>query len=228
MTMPVNTIMGLFAKSPIKPLQQHVVCVNECCSHLVNFFEVANKGDWEKAAELRSQISHLEKEADVLKREIRLKLPRGLFMPVDRTDMLELLTQQDKLANLAKDISGRVLGRQLGIPESIQENFILYVQRCLDAASQAEKVINELDELLEAGFKGREVTLVAEMINQLDVIEDDTDNMQINLRQQLLAMEADLNPIDVIFLYKIFEWVGGIADQALRVGARLEVMLSRS
>ncbi|MEF1190990.1 phosphate transport regulator, partial [Vibrio parahaemolyticus] len=25
--MPVNTIMGLFAKSPIKPLQRHVVCV---------------------------------------------------------------------------------------------------------------------------------------------------------------------------------------------------------
>lgn len=100
--MPVNTIMGLFAKSPIKPLQRHVVCVNECCSHLVKFFEVSSKGDWEKASEIRAQISHLEKEADVLKREIRLKLPRGLFMPVDRTDMLELLTQQDKLANLAK------------------------------------------------------------------------------------------------------------------------------
>ncbi|MED5504446.1 MAG: TIGR00153 family protein, partial [Pseudomonadota bacterium] len=126
--MPVNTIMGLFAKSPIKPLQRHVVCVNECCSHLVKFFEVSSKGDWEKAAEIRAQISHLEKEADVLKREIRLKLPRGLFMPVDRTDMLELLTQQDKLANLSKDIAGRVYGRQLVIPEALQPNFLAYVQ----------------------------------------------------------------------------------------------------
>ncbi len=67
---------------------------------------------------------HLEKEADVLKREIRLKSPRGLFMPVDRTDMLELLTQQDKLANLAKDIAGRVYGRQLVIPAPMQQNFI--------------------------------------------------------------------------------------------------------
>ncbi|HCJ7242125.1 TPA: TIGR00153 family protein [Vibrio cholerae] len=220
--MPVNTIMGLFAKSPIKPLQRHVVCVNECCSHLINFFEVCNKGDWEKAGEIRAQISHLEKEADVLKREIRLKLPRGLFMPVDRSDMLELLTQQDKLANLAKDIAGRVYGRQLVIPEPLQENFIAYVRRCLDAANQAQNVINELDELLETGFKGREVTLVA------DVIEDDTDSMQIRLRQQLMAIESKMNPIDVMFLYKILEWVGGIADQAQRVGARLELMLSRS
>jgi predicted phosphate transport protein (TIGR00153 family) len=142
--------------------------------------------------------------------------------------MLELLTQQDKLANLAKDIAGRVYGRQLVIPEALQSNFLAYVQRCLDAADQAQKVINELDELLETGFKGREVTLVAEMINQLDVIEDDTDAMQIELRQQLMAIEPDMNPIDVMFLYKILEWVGGIADQAQRVGARLEVMLSRS
>ncbi len=43
-----------------------------------------------------------------------------------------------------------------------------------------------------------------------------------------MAIESEMNPIDVMFLYKIFEWVGGIADQAQRVGARLELMLSRS
>jgi hypothetical protein len=43
-----------------------------------------------------------------------------------------------------------------------------------------------------------------------------------------MAIESEMNPIDVMFLYKILEWVGGIADQAQRVGARLEVMLSRS
>jgi hypothetical protein len=226
--MPVNTIMGLFAKSPIKPLQRHVMCVNECCSHLIGFFEACHQGDWAKAEEIRATISQLERDADVLKREIRLKLPSGLFMPVSRTDLLSLLTQQDKLANLAKDIAGRVIGRQLAVPEPIHDKFIAYVKRCLDASDQAQKVISELDELLETGFRGREVTLVAEMIHQLDEIEDDTDAMQIELRQMLMAIESEYNPIDVIFLYKILEWVGGIADQAQRVGSRLEMMLARS
>ncbi|KDM92449.1 TIGR00153 family protein [Photobacterium galatheae] len=226
--MPVNTIMGLFAKSPIKPLQRHITRVNECCELLVPFFEACHANEWEKAGQYREQISQLEKDADVLKREIRLKLPRGLFMPVDRTDMLDLLTQQDKLANLAKDIAGRVYGRQLDFPENLYANFLAYVQRCLDAANQASRVIHELDELLETGFKGREVTLVAEMINQLDVIEDDTDSMQVTLRQQLRKVEDQYNPVDVMFMYKILEWVGGIADQAQRVGSRLEIMLSRS
>lgn len=226
--MPVNTILGLFAKSPIKPLQKHIAKVHTCCEQLVPFFDAVAEGKWEEAAQIRSRISQLEKEADVLKREIRLKLPRGLFMPVARTDLLELLTQQDKIANRAKDISGRMLGRNMEFPPEMRADFMAYLKRCIDATAQAEKAIDELDELLETGFKGREVELVAEMIHQLDLIEDDTDTMQIGLRQKLQSVEQQYNPIDVMFLYKILEWVGDLADQAERVGARLELMLARS
>lgn len=226
--MPVNTIMGLFAKSPIKPLQQHVAKVHECCNLLPQFFAAANNCDWDKASEYRQQISSLERDADTLKRQIRLNLPTGLFMAMDRGDLLDLLTQQDKVANLAKDISGRALGRQLVVPEDLYNDFIPYVNRCLDAVGQMHKVINELDELLETGFKGREVDLVESMIDELDRIEDDTDQMQIDLRQSLRAIENDYNPIDIMFLYKILEWVGAIADQAQRVCARLELMIARS
>ncbi|WP_205314005.1 DUF47 family protein, partial [Rheinheimera maricola] len=91
--------------------------------------------------------------------------------------------QQDKIANKAKDISGRVLGRELEIPETIQTEFTAYVQRCIDATEMASQVINELDELLETGFRGREVNLVIKMVEQLDAIEHDTDEMQIKLRK---------------------------------------------
>ena len=94
--MPVNTILGLFAKSPIKPLQKHIVKVHECSQQLIPFFDAIADGRWSDAERIRQQISQLEKEADILKREIRLKLPRGLFLPVARTDLLELLTQIGK------------------------------------------------------------------------------------------------------------------------------------
>jgi uncharacterized protein len=226
--MPVNTILGLFAKSPIKPLQKHVIKVHEAAQQLVPFFDAMWEQDWEQAETIQRRISQLEREADTLKREIRLKLPRGLFMPVERTDMLELLTQQDKIANKAKDIAGRMVGRQMSIPPQLKPAFMDYLSRCIDATAQAAKAIDELDELLETGFKGREMDLVSEMIHQLDLIEDDTDVMQAKLRKQLQAIEDGYNPIDVMFLYKILEWVGDLADQAERVGSRLELMLSRS
>jgi hypothetical protein len=148
-------------------------------------------------------------------------------MPVDRADLLELLTQQDKIANKAKDIAGRVLGRKLEIPEKLQVPFDQYLERCLEATEKAAEAINELDDLLETGFRGRELVLVEKMITQLDAIEDETDGMQISLRKDLMSIEVDLNPIDVMFLYQIIDWVGDLADLAERVGSRLEILLAR-
>jgi len=222
-----NSILGVFAKSPIKPLEQHIRLVAKCSSQLIPFFAACTKQDWDTAAKVSKQISKYEHDADALKRQLRLELPGGLFMPVDRADLLELLSQQDKIANKSKDIAGRILGRQLTIPESLQSSFSKYLERNLDAIDKAAEAINELDDLLETGFRGREVQLVEKMINQVDAIEDDTDSMQIQIRQDLLAIEKDLNPVDVMFLYQIIDWVGDLADLAERVGSRLEIMLAR-
>ncbi len=222
-----NSILGIFAKSPIKPLETHMRLVTKCCKQLTPFFIACFENNWEEATKVRQSISLAEQEADALKRKLRLELPGGLFMPVERADVLELLTQQDKIANKTKDIAGRILGRQLQIPETLRENFTAYVERCIDATEKAADAINELDDLLETGFRGREIQLVEKIINQLDEIENDTDTMQIALRRDLLAIEKDLNPVDVIFVYQIIEWVGDLADLAERVGARLEIMLAR-
>ncbi|CAG9000149.1 MAG: hypothetical protein CENE_02139 [Candidatus Celerinatantimonas neptuna] len=226
--MPTNTLLSLFAKSPIKPLEEHISKVHHCCENLVPFFEAVFADDWDKATHYRENITTCEKEADKLKRNIRLNLPRGIFMPVQRSDLLELLTHQDRIANRAKDISGRVIGRQLYIPKELHSLFMQYLKRSLDATEKAKEAINELEDLLEAGFRGREVDLVTNMINELDQIEDDTDLMQIELRSKLKQLEPQLNPIDVMFLYNMLEKVGELADQALRVGARLELMVFRA
>lgn len=225
--MAKNSILGVFAKSPIKPLEKHIRLVTQCCNQLIPFFAACAASDWETATKVRKTLSKLEQEADALKRQIRVELPGGLFMPVDRTDLLELLTQQDNIADRAKDIAGRILGRKLQIPESLQVQFSVYLGRSIEATEKAADAINELDDLLETGFRGREVSLVENMINQLAAIEKDTDKMEIQLRKDLLAIENDFNPIDVMFLYQIIDWVGELADLAERVGARLEILLAR-
>lgn len=225
--MASNSILGVFAKSPLKPLEKHIRKVSKCSNHLIPFFAAVVENDWSTAGKIRTKISKLENDADELKRQLRLELPGGLFMPVDRADLLELLTQQDKIANKAKDIAGRIIGRKLEIPVELQQEFTQYVERCIDATNKAAEAINELDSLLETGFKGREVDIVEKMILQLDEIEDDTDILQISIRKSLLAIEDNLKPVDVMFLYQIIEWVGDLADLAERVGARLEILLAR-
>jgi hypothetical protein len=208
------------------PLEKHVDIAYRCTRALIDFFEAAIADDWAKATEVRGEIESLEHEADDLKKQIRLHLPKSLFMPVPRQDLLELLLVQDKMANRAKDVSGLVLGRKMHIPASIADKFLEFLRRCIDAAKQARKSVRELDELCTTGFRGAEVSLVSSMIEELDRIETDTDDLQAELRAELFAVEKDLDPVHVIFLYRVIELTGEIADMAERVGRRLELLLS--
>lgn len=222
-----NYIHNLFGSSPIHPLQKHMDKVQVCIEQLPEFFEAVIAVDWDSAKEKQKQISKLEGAADDLKKELRLHLPKGLFMPVSRRDLLEVLTMQDRIANKAKDIAGLVLGRQMSFPESMGPLLLEFVNRSIDASGQAQKAINELDELVETGFRGNEVELVQSMITKLDKIESETDKIQVQIRSALFDIERDLPPIDVMFTYRIIEWIGDLADLAQRVGSRLQLMLAR-
>ncbi|HEY5624725.1 MAG TPA: TIGR00153 family protein [Gammaproteobacteria bacterium] len=221
-----NYISKIFGASPVGPIQEHMDTCYRCAKELISFFEHALAGDWDKVSTSRDTIVALEHEADDLKRELRSHLPKSLFMPVPREDLLELLLVQDRIANLTRDVSGLVLGRRMSIPSEIQEGFLAFVSRNVDAAKKARKSIRELDELYETGFRGAEAELVESLVSELDQIEDDTDAMQAELRARLFAIEAGLPPVDVIFLYRIIELTGEIGDMAERIGRRLEVLLS--
>jgi predicted phosphate transport protein (TIGR00153 family) len=217
----------MFGKSPVSPMQKHMAEVQTCANELIPFFEAVMANDWEKAAALQKDIARLEGVADDLKRELRLNLPSGLMMAMSRRDLLETLTTQDKIANKAKDIAGLTLGRQMSFPSEIGPLMLDFVKSCIDTSAQAQAAINELDELVETGFRGREVDLVESMITQLDELESKTDTIQIEVRAKMFVLEKDMSPIDVMFIYRIVEWVGELADQAQRVGSRLEIMLAR-
>jgi predicted phosphate transport protein (TIGR00153 family) len=222
-----TTISSLFGSSPVRPLQTHMASVQECISELTPFFKAALKEDWKDAKAQQKKIAKLEGEADKLKRKLRLHLPKSLFMPVSRRDLLEVLTMQDKIANKAKDIAGLIVGRKMTFPDTMHEKLVDFVTRCIDASKQAQKAINELDELVETGFGGKEVQLVESMIKQLDAIESDTDKIQVKVRAELFKKEKDLPPVDVMFMYRVIDWIGDLGDLSQRVGSRLELMLAR-
>ncbi|HZJ95974.1 MAG TPA: TIGR00153 family protein [Thiopseudomonas sp.] len=225
--MSINPFVSLFGRSPIGPMQQHIAKAHECAANLVPFFQAVIMEDWERVEQVQKEMTRLENEADKLKRNVRIHLPKSLFLPVPRSDLLELLSVQDKVANRAKDIAGLMLGRQMTIPQPLQPMILAFVQRVVDASEQALTAMNELDEILETGFGNREVNRVTAMIEVLEDIEQDTDRMQIEARRALFKIEKDLPPVDVIFLYTILEWIGDVADRAERIGNRLEQLLAR-
>jgi hypothetical protein len=225
--MAKHPFSSMFGQSPIKPIQEHMQTAHQCTEKLSEFVDAVLAEDLNKAATIQQEIAKLENQADHMKKQVRLNLPKSLFMPVPRTDLLELISMQDKVANISKDIAGIMTGRNMLIPEPLREIFKEYVDVAVATSAQALKAILEMDELLETGFRGREVALVESLIEELDSLEHANDKLQVKIRAKLFTLEKDLPPVDVMFLYKVIDWVGELADRAQKTGSRLQLLIAR-
>lgn len=222
-----NPFSSLFGRSPFQPLLAHIVKTSECTDQLLLFFDATLAGDWEAALKYREAVTHFEHEADVLKTQLRLNLPNTMFLPVSRSDLLELISVQDKIANRARDITGIMLGRRMQVPQTLAQPMRDYLTTAVATVGQARKALEELEDLLDSGF-GRNVSdLMQNMIRELNDLEHQADNQQITIRRQLFDLEEALPPVDVMFLYKIIDWIGDLADRAERVGSRLQILTAR-
>ncbi len=224
--MSVPSIFKIFARSPVSPIEQHIHKVFASAEQLLPFFEAVTSENRQRANTLQEKIATLEHQADMLKKELRTHLSQHLFLSIPRSDILELLYRQDNIANKAKDIAGVVRGRNMQIPQQLQPTFLQFVKLSIATVKQADNAVNELHDLVETGFRGKEIDILTEMIIELDKREHETDRLQRDVRLQLFAIERDLPPIDVIFLYKIIEWIGELADIAQQVGHRLQLILA--
>ena len=115
----------------------------------------------ERVRSLERQIDELEGQADKLKNDLRAHLPRRLLLPVDRRDLLEILDVQDSIADIAQDVAGLLVERQMSVPESMKAILIQLSREVVLACEKVATVVDELDELIETGFRGREADYVA-------------------------------------------------------------------
>ena len=222
-----NPLGNLFGRSPIRPIQEHMQMADQAAQLLPSLFLAAAAEDWDKANEVHKEILAAEKAADKMKRSVRRHLPKSLFLPVPRSDLLTLVGIQDNVANTAKDVAVLVIGRKMRFPEAMQEAVMAFTEACVATSHQALLAIQELDELLEVGFSGREVKRVENMLKELDKLERTTDKLANTLRAKLFKIEQELPPIDVMFFYRILSLLGTVADDAESVGDRLQILMAK-
>jgi len=219
----MSLIANLFGHSPIRPMQEHMKAAVECARQILPLFEAMVAGDKASIAALHQDIDRLEHEADRIKNAIRSNLPKRMFLAVERRDMLEILDYQDSIADVAQDIAELADLREMVVPKELAAAFLELVRRVVSACEQAERVINELDELVETGFRGREVARVDEMIEELSRMETHTDELERRLQKLLFGIEDELG-ISAMFWYRLIDDVGEMADYAERVGNRLRLL----
>jgi len=221
----VAWIDKLVSKSPIKPMQQHMGVAVLCAREILPLLDAMADGNIEGIRDRRGEIDRLEHEADQIKHEIRAHTPKKFLMALDRRIILEILDYQDSIADTAQDIAELADQRNMHLPEPLIEPVRALAHSVVAACEQGQRIIDELDELVETGFGESEMRRVDEMIRELNRLESETDRQLDAASRKLFSIENDLG-VATIFWHQVLRQIARLADLAERVGNRLRLLMA--
>ncbi len=117
---------GLLAKrNPMDGLIEHYDKIAECVATIDDSLECyVSGGVCREFEELTRTIDAIENHADVIKRNIRNHLPKGVFMAVEKPLFLNYTKFQDNILDAAQDALHWLAMRPVAIPEVIQRDLI--------------------------------------------------------------------------------------------------------
>ncbi len=224
--MPVNAMARLFGRSPFVPLQLHLDKVADCVEAVFSLLERIREGEDSNVEETAREISKLEHKADLVKNDIRNNLPRGLFLAIDRSQLLEILGLQDSIADKAEDIGILMSLRSAKMLDSLVEPFGEYIKGNKDAFHKARDVMRELDALIESGFGGVEATRVVQMVDAVAESEHNCDIMQRKLMKQVLDHEDELSVGNFFVWQRLLHEIAGISNYSEKLANRIRMLLT--
>ncbi len=221
----MRLITKLFGRSPFGPLQEHMTIARECARKLPELFDAMKKDDHAQFDTLVQEISDLEHKADLKKNEIRSHLPKTTFLPVAREDLLDILSIQDSIADVAEDASSLLSMKRIPFPEELEPEFDDFLEKVIQTVDKAWEVLDQIDELVEFSFGGPEADKVHAIIDQVCYLEHEGDISQMKMLQKFLNIEDKFSKGEFFILMKSFEKVADVANYAEKLSNRIRTLL---
>lgn len=223
----MRTILNLFGRSPFAPMLTHMDIVASCVQSLPSLFEALYKKDYASMEKKAEEIAVLEHKADLTKNDIRNNLPKSLFLPIDRSYLLEILALQDSIADKAEDIAVLTTLKPLTIYPPFKDDFDRFLAKNIETFNGAKAIMHELHQLLESSFGGNEAEKVRSMVDEVAFHEHEADLIQRTLLKKLFGIENENEMHFSTFLLwqKVFQAVGDISNLSEKLGYRVRMTL---
>ncbi len=220
-------LVHLLAKSPLPRVEEQMQAVLRCASMVPQLVEKLKEGDQEAIVELAKETSRLESLADDVKSAVREHMPIKLFLPVDRRDVLRLVSEVDAIADCAEDVGVLLTLRPLELPEGMAPLLEAFVQRVMETVEAAAKLADTIDDLIAAGFAGRPAERARVLIDEVHRREHEADKLQDQCAKVLFASEERLSPVAIFMWTKVLNKIGDMANHAENVGEQFRLFLAR-
>lgn len=217
--------MSLFGRSPFAPLQSHMEKVEQCVKEVKGLFDALEKKDYALVEQIGEIISKYEHQADLVKNDIRNHLPASLYLPIDRSSLLEILAIQDNIADKAEDIGVLLSLKPIEILDRFRQDFRDFLNKNIESFETARRVIQEMHELLESSFGGAEAEKVRKMVEAVAFKEHEADLIQRKLLKSLLSAEDEMSYSTFFLWQKIFEAIGAISNLSEKLANRIRMTL---
>jgi len=221
----MSIISKLFGKSPFEPLYQHMLKVKECVDLVRPLMDAFLNEEDKRVEGFAKKIFKAEHEADLVKKELRNQLPKSIFLPVARGDLLRFLKEQDSIADSAEDLAVLITLRKTRVPEELKEELKDFVDKVLETYEMAMRVSSEIKLLAETSFSGTEARKVMELIEELKVDEWEADKAQMKTAKKMFSIEKEIDPVTLLMLMNIFKELGILANHAENAGDQMRMML---
>ena len=221
----MRTLAKLFAKSPFAPLQKHMQDVNECVKKVKEIFEALEENDSKSVSRISGEISKLEAIADTTKNELRNHLPGGLFMPVSKAALLEILSLQDDIADDCEDIGILLTLKNLTLKDIFKDDFKSFLNKNFETYELIKEIIDEFDNLLETSFTGREAEKVRSMVSNVALKEHETDLTQRKLLKNLFSNEDQFTHAEFQLWLLILREIRTLSNTSEKLAHRIRNLL---
>lgn len=189
----MSTIGKLFGRSPFAQIQQHMEQVTKCVDKMSEAIDAVTAGKFELLDAISTEVSQLEHQADQIKDDIRERLLKRYFMPIDRSEVLEILSLQDSLADTAEDVCKVLTLKRLPFPDDLREDFGKFIAFNLQAVEVVATIVNQLDELIESGFGGVEAERIRGLAKDAAFAEHQADLVQLQLLKKIYAHDGEFS-----------------------------------
>lgn len=224
----MSGILNLFARSPFGPTRDHMNAVQECLNYLGPLTEAVCAADQARIEELAAKIDEHEDEADRLKHEIRNHLPKALFLPIDRRDLLEILHLQDSIVDSLEETCHLLTLKPLTLPDALHADFRALTAEIERTCRGVGEVVDRLGDLVESGFSGPEAERVLARIEEIDQPDTRAEDQVRDLARGLFALADQIGALDTMLWYQVFTQIGQVANFAEREASRLRLLIAKA
>ena len=174
---------------------------------------------------MSKDLSRLEHEADLTKNDIRNHLPKSLFLPIDQSQFLEILSIQDDISDKAEDISNLLILYPASELGDLCNQLKALFEKNMEAFWDTRKIIKELHELLESSFGGVEAEKVKAIVDRTSRKEYEADKMKHELMKEFFKT-AEQVKTPVFYLYiRLIEEINQISHISEKLANRIRMIL---